>query len=82
MVSTETLPQIENPVLFSSGCNFRRAVYLFVERTVRQEKELGWASPGLLDPGTHLRTWGAPTELRQPLQQLRFIASLTCRRSI
>jgi hypothetical protein len=70
MVTTETLPQIENRsplfkrVLTGHQCpdhfadNFRRAVYLFVERTVRQKKELGWASPGLLDPSTHLRTWG------------------------
>ena len=60
MVTTETLPQIENRsplfkrVLTGHQCpdhfadNFRRAVYLFVERTVRQKKELGWASPGLL----------------------------------
>jgi hypothetical protein len=38
---------------------------------VRQKKELGWASPGLLDPGTHLRTWGTLTEFPQPLQQFQ-----------
>jgi hypothetical protein len=45
---------------------------------VRQKKELGWASPGLPDPRTLARTWGTHTEWRQPLQQVPFIASLTC----
>jgi hypothetical protein len=51
---------------------------LFAHQDVRK-KTCERASPGLLDAGTHLRTWGTPKELQQPLRQLPFIDSLTCR---
>ena len=43
--------------VFQGNDPAKRLAFLF------GNKEQGGASPGLLDPGTHLRTWGTPTEL-------------------